>query len=99
MDKPRWTSTRLGPEHENLSLAWLVPSQTSQAKLARLCLPSLLGNVTCFHLLPFICDQNINLYFLCLLPFFLVELVPTGLIVESFEFSAFGDPECFLVSV
>src|SRR5579859_7926967 len=35
--------------------------------------------------LPFrvsLCDQNINLYFLCLLRFFLVELVPAGLIVK-----------------
>src|SRR5579859_6581591 len=31
MDKPSWTSTRLGPELENLSSAWLVPSRTSQA--------------------------------------------------------------------
>src|SRR5436190_2509621 len=29
-------------ELENLSSAWLIPSQTSQAKLARLSLPSLL---------------------------------------------------------
>src|SRR5579859_948183 len=45
MDKPSWTSTRLGPELENLSSAWLVPSRTSQAKLARLCLPSLVNLV------------------------------------------------------
>src|SRR5579859_655272 len=43
MDKPSWTSTRLGPELENLSSAWLVPSRTSQAKLAQLSLPSLTG--------------------------------------------------------
>src|SRR5579859_5648712 len=42
MDKPSWTSTWLGPELENLSSAWLVPSRKSQAKLARLCLPSLI---------------------------------------------------------